>query len=496
METGYQGSETSWVEVEIHGVGGDPIRIGGPDYHLFRADDPENSGLMSVTTTKSLSGGAGTWSMVVKPTPQWVDVLSQVVDDDWVDIVFHRHDRAWHVMRGSVDEIRTPRTVSGKNATTETITLGGRDFTKVWENTPLWFNRYTAENVAGALVIECMTGQTTILEMHVDEVLDLVLKGFLQKFGERGRANWVLPRTLGHLLGPTMVENFLIRSDMPAGTWRVPERTAISTNFMMPDGNCWTMAREWSDPQFCEMWGDQLPENPTDQTDLAELSIDQSRMVVMLRDRPFVLSDAGLDSPWFKLPMYVVPLQQLRLEDTGRSGLERYNAFFVSPQVMQNALGNAALDLVAPLWDTEDMKAHGLRRYDVNTNYISKDEPLGLSEGLRRRVRDWYCLNPYFYNGGLTIMPGRPDIKVGSRVRIPGKSGGEDDQRTYYAETVTNSYQFGQGTSTQVGVTRGWIGSDASLVDALGRMVSRYDVPDGTPAGVDFTPSTTDWSLV
>lgn len=267
------------------------------------------------------------------------------------------------------------------------------------------------------------------------------------------------------------------------GEKRQPYRIATSSNFLMPDGNCWQLAKEWSDPMFCELWADLVPDQVSDQVNEAELAIRDSRMVVMFRDRPFPRMDAGPDSPWFSLPLYILPRQQIRELNTGRSGLERYNAFFVSPMILQGTAGSGSIDLNAPLWDRNDILEHGLRRFDVTSSYVSLDP--SVPEQLRERVRDWYCLNPYFLNGTFTTGVGRPDIRVGSRLRIPGTFG-EEDQETYYIETVQNNWQFGVGLRTMGSITRGWRGSDKSLLQALTKKVFDYSPAMQAEPGGDY----------
>lgn len=483
----FQGSETTSAEVTIYHRGDDPIVLlsAGASEFTGRHLGDQRPCLLSVQTQKSLSAGSGTWSLTAKPTKGWEDLLDKVLDDDWIDITFTRHGKRWHVMRGLVDEIRRNISVGGSGATTEVIQIAGRDFTKIWEMTPLWFNRYVGENVEGALVLQMMTGPDTVLKMTIDEAVELVLKGFLREFAGRGRANWLMPEGMPYLTGPTLADNFDLRTDLQPGQVREPKRVAISASFLMPDGSCWSMAKEWSDPMFCELWADLLPATAFDQVNEAELTPRESRMVVMLRDRPFPRVELGKDSPWFSLPLYVVPRQQLTSLEMGRSGLERYNAFFVSPQIMQGTLGDASVDLVAPLWDKDDIRQHGLRRFDVSTSYVSEDQPLGLSEPMRERIRDWYCLNPYFLNGTFTTGVGRPDIRVGGRFRIPGVYGSED-QETYYIESVQNSWQFGAGIRTSGSLTRGWRGTDESLLQALGKKALSYSPAIRAEAGEDF----------
>jgi len=102
---------------------------------------------------------------------------------------------------------------------------------------------------------------------------------------------------------------------------------------------------------------------------------------------------------------------------------------------------------------------------------------------MRYLLRDWYCMNPYFYSGSIELAHGRPDIKIGCRVRIPGaalSNNQEQPTETYYVETVNHVWQFGSGMRTILGVTRGWLGTDGSYMAALSTIADRYQLADLT----------------
>lgn len=205
-------------------------------------------------------------------------------------------------------------------------------------------------------------------------------------------------------------------------------------------------------------------------------------MTVVVRDKPFPVVDPSLSpnrdsSLWYQLPLFVNPRQAIVASDLGRSGLERYNAFFVAPQLTQEVLGAGGIDLLQPLWSKDDILRHGLRRVDVLSRYTSaKADLLTLSETQRLKIRDWYAINPCFLNGTLQLGVGMPDIRVGARVRVPGDAGDSGDE-TYYVETVSHTWRFGPGLRTALGVTRGWRGTDTEYLQALDDLVAHYHPP-------------------
>ena len=184
---GFQGSETSTAEVKVYTKQrADPVLRQARGVLTFqgkRAEDDDAS-LIQVMTQKGISTPSGSWSFVVKPSraSTFPDLRELIADDDWVDIVLKRHGRSWHVMRGMVDEIRRVKSVGGRGATTTQYLVTGRDFGRVWESTPVWFNRFRGENVGGAISIRIFGG------VNFTGTVTNTVQGIL--FGFRERLFW------------------------------------------------------------------------------------------------------------------------------------------------------------------------------------------------------------------------------------------------------------------------------------------------------------------
>jgi hypothetical protein len=492
---GFQGSETSWAEVLVYSQGGDPILAasqGAMEMAGRYRTDPTHT-LLSVNTQKQLEG-TGTWQAVLKPSRASGDsLLDRIVDDDWVDIIFHRHGKEWHTMRGLVKDVRRTRAVAGSGATSWAYLINGQDFQRVFEITPIWFNRFTnkAENVVGEVGVKVFSNIPNLGGDPMATIQGLLL-GWFKELQGFGRANWVIPNTVPNTQG-TFYDDIIAGWSL-TGFSGVPDRVAIDPNLMNPQGNLWQLAKEWADPAFLELFCD-LGKGGAQLGADEELSINDSTISVFFRDRPFVLSPGlvddrgapppaslglGQQSAWFRLPLHVIPRQQIVQDDIGRSGDERLNAFFLSPQVGQELVKQGPPDMLPPLWDAGDIAIHGLRRYDVYSRYKAQAGTLLTLSALQRAMcRDWYAINPYLLNGSINLAVGRPDIHIGTRILIPGGSLSEESplDETYYVEQVGHSWTFGPGMKTQLGVTRGWRGDDASLVQAVTDLANRYTIP-------------------
>lgn len=491
---GFQRSETSSAELVIYEQPTDPVLTlrnpeAGKRLHFDgRRILDDTPSLIDVTTSKELGAASGTWSAIVKqanPFNRQRDLRDLIADDAWVDIHFNRHNRRYFTMRGMVDSIRRSGSVSSAGATTVTYTLTGRDHGKVWELTPIWFNKYVdnnnpPENAAGAAAMRVFTSLG--LGGAIPDIVRAYLQGFLEELAGFGRANWEFPNDMpGIGTDRSFIKNV---SFDESGFTNDPPRIAVAPNFLDPSGaNAWAMAQEWADPAFVEMFSD-LSDTPNFNNASDQLTNESlgAQPTVILRDRPFPTLDLGDQSPWFSLPMVLLPREDVIDDDLGKNGNERFNAYFVSPQVLQEFMGSSAIEVTAPLWNKDDMLTHGFRRYDINSRYQLdirqagtsgiEDSLLTLTKLQRARVRDWYCLNPYFHNGTIECARGVLEARVGRRLRIPGIS--EDEDFTAYIESVGHNWRFGQGTRSTLGVTRGWYGTDDSYLSALQILAVRY----------------------
>jgi hypothetical protein len=407
-------------------------------------------------------------------------------------------------MRGLIDEVRKQVSVTGTGATSVTFSITGRDFGKIWEQTPVWFSVQALENVHGHVAARVFTTLPDSTDSQVSQD-SLIIKspaaavrgylfGFLEELQGFGRANWDLPRTVPNTVNEKFLDSLYYNL---AGFSDLPKRQAIDPSFINAGGTLWDLAKEWSDPLFTELFVDLFVQG-SQALQTIEAPIEDTVMTVVFRDKPFPIvsdlwtGDKGKDSQWFKLPEFIIPREVIRQENLGRTGMERFNAFFVTSPLYQELLGGNAIDIVAPLWDKQDIRTHGLRRFDVQSKYgiarnLARTDPnkkslLNLLEEQREIIRDWYAINPYLKNGTLELGVGMPDIRIGSRGRIPGAKS-ENEDETFYIESVSHNWSFGAGTKTSLGVTRGWRGTDSQLLATLQRLKRRYLVePTATPS--------------
>ena len=456
----------------------DPVlakKQGGLWSFLGKTERESMPAVVSFQTDKALGLGAGAFTLTVKAPvarngePDFYDTL---VDDDWIDIVGVRGGKRFHIMRGLVESFSSQESTTQGRGTQRTITIIGKDHGAIFDKTKVWFNQFRAENVGNAQTLDIF-GALNIGGAPNDTVRRLLFVFLETMAADPPRANWTLPSAMPGS-GSTFSDTVLF---LDGDFSHNPSRISVAQQFMDPNGDgVFALAQEWSDPEFCELYCDLVSLDGRYLGVDEECDVNDTKMAVIFRDRPFPTLRDGRASTWYRLPIAEVARQDIDQDNTGRGGLERYNAFFASPSAIQN-LAASAMDLHGPLWDTDSIQRHGMRAKYVDSRYIADVSTLyTMAEAQRTWVMNVHALNPYLHNGTLGLGVFRPDIRIGTRVRVVDSI--PERTMTYYVEQVSHSWSLGRGRTT-LGVTRGWRGTESSYLEALQKVSDRYTLLPG-----------------
>ena len=296
---GFQGSRTTGCIVRVHSSGGDPILRTKPSVITFdgRANTPQsNPAVVAVNTSKGLGQASGAFTVQVRVPDSWgrtePSLFNRIVDDDWLDIVFTINGRETHVMRGQIDSIRENKSAGGEGNPTRVYTITGRDFGRILEMTPVWFNVFRAENAAGDLTLKAFDAFQ--LGGQPNRTVKRIVFGFLETLTGLQRANWPLPSSLNSGANFIQALNYDDLDFDPD-----PVRQSISTQFENPGGApIWNLAQEWSDPMFCELIADLGPLTGRYFFPDEEYDTDQTEMRLTFRNKPSPTWALGPDRLW------------------------------------------------------------------------------------------------------------------------------------------------------------------------------------------------------
>lgn len=498
---GFQRSVRSDVEVVLYRHE-DPLNpvILSPTYTGLAKFDGKGSGsynpsLIAASTSKAMGSASGTFNLTVKRSKMVDSLFKNLSDDCWIDITFKEYNRSWHTLRGIIDEIRETKATGGDGTTTETFTISGRDFGKIWEITPVWFSPYaTGDITTETVVLQVFQGVPEFFGSPAKSVYAF-MQGFLEKLAIKNGPNWNPPKTMPGISATGFLDSVAFtckpNADGSSAYYQnAPPRFNFNPGGMSPQGTLWDLAQQYSDPLLTELWVDVLPGgDPLSPAivNKGEYTNKDTKMTVVFRDKPFPFLDPKVDlgfaPTWDDIPIINVRRQEIVSANLGKSGYERYNAFYTTPLLDQELLPQYAIYSLAPLIDMEDVKRNGIRRFDAQSNvqmdYGKSWEAETVWDKQRNLLKDWYCLNPHMLSGTIALAHGRPDIKIGCRITIPGVNTDSFDgepEENYYVEQVDHNWEFMRGTRTTLGVTRGWLGTNAEFMQALGEYAYKYTV--------------------
>ena len=484
MRTLFQGTRHSNVSLTIYpnngdGTFGDAIVCDGQTAQSGRP------AITSLHVQNALAQGASFSASIKQAAFQ--NPFSALPVDSWVDIVFGEGDKSWHVLRGLLDEVRLSEGASGSGATVRTFTLVGRSFQKIYDDTPAMFNPYLGDKEVSAELLQALQNFVG----SPDRICRVLLFDVLRKIGRRGRGYWAMPP---HMPGTSgLFVDTAAFSQASFDQYKMPR--ALVSPSLFQGGPMWGLAQQYSDPAFCELFTELMPAGPKkysiglcDTTGSVGLSPANSRMVVYLRDRPFMAVDPKIGvgplnraSPYFGLPEFVLSKQLVTSLDLGRSSYERRNAFYLGPPP-ESGVADHFPTYKQPLWYPGDQNAHGLRQMDIALayNFIGTGQgERGIDstmQAAKRLVRDFYCLNADFFSGSVAFAQGCPWVKVGSRLQLVDDTGAAEPFHAYI-ESVSHDYGVQSGTRTQLSFTRGFFGAENQQLKKLQQASSRFVEP-------------------
>lgn len=93
-----------------------------------------------------------------------------------------------------------------------------------------------------------------------------------------------------------------------------------------------------------------------------------------------------------------------------------------------------------------------IKRLNKAANNANDDSSAADLKFFTQMLYNWYCENANFWSGDITVL-GHPDYRVGGRLLLDLEE--SSDTLEFYIESVSHSFNFSDGFTTVLGVTRG-----------------------------------------
>lgn len=453
--------------------------------------------VVGVSTAKTLGGASGSFQITIKkPTYQkfaWTRLFSNP-EGTWVRLNYIINGVRFPVLWGMVDAINEAVIREGSGSRSETYTITGRDFGKVFEDTK------TIVNLFAPGIIDMFAG---ILQAYNTRPPigspDIVVKSVMELWlGNNGlaHAQYRLPKSLAALTNAQAFWDMLNTDtieEMDEGSGVTLDQTVLN-----PDSQggqaIWDILQQYNNGVLNEMWVDLAPTARNPQSSIgrntdfrvAGEEADVWRPAFFLRERRFRVK--GSTSLWDNTAVHELDRDMLRGRQLAKGGASnRYNYWLLHGGVLGGQYEVQALTEsvgvepfkpgAIPIIDIESMQKHGIRPYVVTTNFLpfyargrngATQNVMQLAANWLKRIHDWYGVAPYQLSGTLTTSYIRPDIRVGQRVREARPEG----PITYYVEGVSHNWNYPGPGSTTLTVTHGQYDDQS----ALDRLYADYDL--------------------
>lgn len=457
--------------VVIYRHDGDPI-----DLVTDVARGPDAGGpvaLIGATSSKTMGPGAGTFTLSLKRGT--LNIQREIRVGDWVVLYWSRNGVPLYGTMGPIRSVQRSRSVTGSRASTEAWTVSAQDIGRIFALTKVWFDDYTGfqSNIGGKILGGRMGFNPSGAP---DQIVQRIIDAFLGSDGIVGGA-WLLPKGLGYLGEHFTQGLYAVAGMTPALPLAPPPTGRLGTDGVLrgfaadelslfqptPGQPLTSILNEWSNPLLNELYFD-ISDDPSISTP------DKPRPIVVVRERPFVNADDGKQSPWFKMPTVYLPHDAIVSSDVATDDDERLNLFML----YATGTGLANFDqyiAYPPSYARTEAARHGLRIWEQASKFANdggRGDGLGWMEEIAKwhsLVTSWYAPNHLWLNGSLKVPYIVGEARIGKRLVIGDSA--DVNREQFYIEGVTIDWRYPRLPSTTFNVTRGWIGSDNDLVDAV-----------------------------
>lgn len=450
-------------------------------------DGPQPFRIVGLNTQKMFGGQPGTWTLTVKGR-QGTDVMRLWPDpeDVWVRIVIVKNGAPTEVMFGLMNTVTENLTRGPQGERSVVYTLQGLDFHKVLTSTQLYINIH--ENAGQLPIIPLYSAVSENIIGSPDQVLRTVINAWL---GNNGVADkqWALPKSLG---GGFFFD--LLHLDFQECRGRIFDPALYNPDQMM-GRTLWQTLEEYANGLLNELYTNTFEDTPW-------AGDPKPRPQLVLRERPFPTDNKGRSS-WESLKTHRLAPGDVKGRKMTRGAPEsRFNYWLLDSkgligdgmsaqlQIQQAATREKGVPGSAPIYNMDDVRKHGFRRFMQGTRYFPfREDPQWFTHSARwlQLLHDWYIVAPYELSGTLQASAVFPAIRVGHRLLEARKIGAEV---TYYVEGVSHDWQYPGPGLTTLNLTRGEFADEDLLALAYNQYSGLGSLLSAAQEAVDLVTGT------
>ena len=457
---------------------------------IVNGEHPRIGRIMSVSMTKSFGGASGSFTITIKKPPRPQGVAGSVSrssrswlrlwpdpENTWVRISFIVDGEVIAGTWGLIDTISESTSRSGGGAQSETYTISGRDFGKVFEETRVFVNVFNTSSVRSTIATQRSIPVGTLVgtpEVFVRALIEMWLAN-----NNMTEKVWEFPESLRHYgLSFYDVLNKSTIQCMNAGNGETHDNTLLQPD-QQSGQPLWGSLQQYSNGLMNELWVDLAPPAGGHARHLAALE-----PAIYLRERMFRTHASS--RRWESLRTRVLRPEDVLVRQVSKGGAaNRFNYWkldggflgsgFANQELVQDLGPEAYRPGSIPIINDESIRKHGLRPYQQTSNFLPMDDTengqnfLTLASNWLQRLHDWYSVAPLELTGTLTTSRIFPEIRIGERVREDRAEG----RIIYYVEGVEHSYRYPGNGSSKITVTHGEYEGE----DLLERVYRQFERP-------------------
>lgn len=369
-----------------------------------------NNDILSINTLRSLASDSPTFSINAVYREEWENLIGS---NDLVVIKMQRPpEKLSAVLVGLVDDCRKNNDYSQEQPQ-RILSVSGRGFAKA----------FVDFDIGVVSEVELSEGYLGYLGKEVT----------LENCAANEAINQLITTYVDNYINYSFADGTTLYKRLQLSLSSNPTYTVLDVSSILNyQGSLWNLMKEIQNAPFNEMFFEIKNDNP----------------VIIMRETPFN------ENTWANIESTTVRDVDLVKSSLGRSDIETYTLYSVNCSVMYSG-GNSNTSFgYVPLWYEPYFSKYGIKRLSVTSLYAMYAGSTDAEDANLKTMKctydlfNWNILNNKMYNGFI-VVKGSNKYHLGMKITL------EEDNRTYYVESVQHVFNIFGTWQTKLGLTRG-----------------------------------------